>query len=117
MSSPHYGFDGRLGCSNPQVGLLFIDFEMPKRLRIDGEESAPSEDPLTGSMVGARQIVRVKAGAIYPNCPRYIPGMQLIEPSIHAPRAASSPRAGSEGFSGPQGRRSQTAATYGGTNK
>jgi len=25
--------------------------------------------------------------AIFPNCPRYIPTMQLIEPSIYAPRA------------------------------
>jgi uncharacterized protein len=73
--------------TNPHVGLLFIDFEIPKRLRVEGEASVSSDDPLIGCTVGAQLIVRVKARTIYPNCPRYIPKMQLIEPSIYAPRA------------------------------
>jgi uncharacterized protein len=73
--------------TNPHVGLLFIDFEMPKRLRVEGEASISSGDPLIGRTVGAQLIVRVKARAIYPNCPRYLPKMKLIEPSIYAPRA------------------------------
>jgi predicted pyridoxine 5'-phosphate oxidase superfamily flavin-nucleotide-binding protein len=77
--------------TNPHVGLLFIDFERPKRLRVDGEASTSSDDPLIARTVGAQLIVRVKARAIYPNCPRYIPKMQLIEPSIYAPRAGSDP--------------------------
>src|SRR5258708_31069522 len=76
---------------NCHVGLLFIDFERPKRLRVDGEASVSSDDPLIGRTVGAQLIVRVKARAIYPNCPRYIPKMQLIEPSIYAPRAGVDP--------------------------
>src|SRR5580658_4781004 len=32
--------------TNPHVGLLFIDFERPKRLRVDGEASTSSDDPL-----------------------------------------------------------------------
>jgi hypothetical protein len=70
---------------NPGVGLLFIDFEKPKRLRVDGSASVSRDDPLLAHTVGAQLIVRVKARAIYPNCPRYIPNMQLIEPSIYAP--------------------------------
>jgi hypothetical protein len=31
-------------------------------------------------------IVRVAARAIFPNCPRYIPAMELKEPSVYAPR-------------------------------
>jgi uncharacterized protein len=77
--------------SNPHVGLLFIDFETPKRLRVEGEASVSRDDPLIGGTVGAQLIVRVKARAIYPNCPRYIPKMQLIEPSIYAPRAGIEP--------------------------
>ena len=77
--------------TNPHIGLLFIDFEKPKRLRVDGEATVSSDDPLIGRTVGAQLIVRVKARAIYPNCPRYIPRMQLIEPSIHAPRAGVDP--------------------------
>jgi hypothetical protein len=118
MSSPHYGFDGRLGCSNLRAGQLFIDLEMPKRLRIEGEESASSEDPLTGSTVGARPIARVKAGAIYPNCPRHIPRMQLIEPSIHSPRAASRPpEPARKGFPELKDAVHKRQRTYGGADK
>jgi hypothetical protein len=70
---------------NPGVGLLFIDFEKPKRLRVDGSASVSRDDPLLAHTVGAQLIVRVKARAIYPNCPRYIPKMTLVEPSIYAP--------------------------------
>jgi uncharacterized protein len=42
-------------------------------------------DPLLSETVGAQLIVRVAARAIFPNCPRYIPSMQLIEPSAYAP--------------------------------
>jgi uncharacterized protein len=44
-------------------------------------------DPLLCQTVGAQLIVRVAARTIFPNCPRYIPTMQLTEPSIHPPRA------------------------------
>jgi hypothetical protein len=47
------------------------------------------EDPLLAQTVGAQLIVRVTARAIFPNCPRYIPTMQLIDPSIYAPRSVA----------------------------
>jgi predicted pyridoxine 5'-phosphate oxidase superfamily flavin-nucleotide-binding protein len=74
---------------NPHVGLLFIDFEKPKRLRVNGEASFSRDDPLLPHTVGAQLIVRVKARAIFPNCPRYIPKMQLVEPSTYAPRTGA----------------------------
>jgi uncharacterized protein len=87
LAFPDYDGNGmflNLGniASNPHIGLLFIDFEKPKRLRVDGEASVSSDDPLIGCSIGAQLIVRVKVRAIYPNCPRYIPKMQVIEPSI-----------------------------------
>ena len=36
-------------------------------------------------------IVRVKARAIFPNCPRYIPKMALAEPSAYVPKAGCEP--------------------------
>ena len=71
---------------NPHVAMLFLDFEKPKRLRVCGDASVSREDPLLAHTVGAQLIVRVKAQAIFPNCPRYIPRMQLVEPSSYAPR-------------------------------
>jgi uncharacterized protein len=35
---------------------------------------------------GAVFIVRVTADLIFPNCPRYIHRMALVEHSVHAPR-------------------------------
>ena len=71
---------------NPNVGLLFINFEKPRRLRVTGTASISRHDPLLQHTVGAQLIVRVKAGAIFPNCPRYIPTMQFVEPSKYAPQ-------------------------------
>ena len=71
---------------NANVGLLFISFERPHRLRVNGTAAVSRDDPLLAHTVGAQLIVRVKARAIFPNCPRYIPKLQLVEPSIYAPR-------------------------------
>jgi uncharacterized protein len=76
---------------NPNVALLFIDFERPRRLRINGTAVFSRDDPLMAMTVGAQMIVRVTARAIFPNCPRYIPRMQLVEPSIYAPRPGEAP--------------------------
>ena len=72
---------------NAEVGLLFIDFEKPRRLRVNGSAVVSADDPLLAQTVGAQLIVRVSARAIFPNCPRYIPTMKLAEESIYAPRA------------------------------
>ena len=70
---------------NPQVGLLFIDFESPKRLRVNGRASVSADDPLLAQCIGAQLIVRVRAEAIFPNCPRYIHRMQIVEQSPYTP--------------------------------
>ncbi len=72
---------------NPHVGLLFIDFEKSKRLRVNGTATFSRDDPLIKHSVGAQLIVRVKARALFPNCPRYIHKMQLVERSSFVPRA------------------------------
>jgi len=72
---------------NPNVGLLFIAMhDKPKRLRINGSARVSDEDPLIAETVGAQLIVRVQARAIFPNCPRYIPNMQMTGPSIYTPQ-------------------------------
>jgi len=76
---------------NPHVGLLFIDFESPKRLRVNGEASVHADDPLLGEFVGAQLMVRVRAKAIFPNCPRYIHRMQIVEQSVYAPCEGHTP--------------------------
>lgn len=77
---------------NAEVGLLFVALhDRPQRLRINGTATVNRDDPLLAQTVGAQLIVRVKARAIFPNCPRYIPAMKLIEPSVYAPRPGVDP--------------------------
>ncbi|MBI1845843.1 MAG: pyridoxamine 5'-phosphate oxidase family protein [Candidatus Rokubacteria bacterium] len=76
---------------NPHVGMLFIDFERPRRLRVNGRATVCDDDPLLADFVGAQLIVRVEAHAIFPNCPRYVHTMQVLEPSPHAPCEGHTP--------------------------
>jgi uncharacterized protein len=71
---------------NPNVGMLFIDFEATKRIRVNGVASIDETDPLRAVYPDADLIVRVRAQEIFPNCPRYIHKMQMIELSAYAPR-------------------------------
>ena len=76
---------------NPHVGLLFLDFENPKRLRVNGTAQVNDQDPLRGEYPEAAFIVRVTADRIFPNCPRYLHKMQLLEHSAYAPRPGYTP--------------------------
>jgi len=71
---------------NPRVGLLFLDFEKPRRIRINGTAQLLEDDPLRAEFPGAVFIVRVTADLIFPNCPRYLHEMKLLEHSAYAPR-------------------------------
>ncbi|HEY0810925.1 MAG TPA: pyridoxamine 5'-phosphate oxidase family protein [Longimicrobiales bacterium] len=67
------------------VGLLFIDFELQRRMRVDGTARFAMDDPLMGRYPEAQFVVRVEATRIYPNCPRYIHKYQLVERSAFVP--------------------------------
>lgn len=73
---------------NPHVGLLFIDFTAarPTRLRLNGIARINESDALIDQYPGAQFIVRVHATQIFPNCPRYIHRMALLERSRFVPR-------------------------------
>jgi len=76
---------------HPAVGLLFIDFEKPNRLRVLGRASIVDDDPLRREFTGAQLVVRVRAERIFPNCPRYIHRMTIAERSPYVPRPDSTP--------------------------
>lgn len=77
---------------NPNVGLLFIALHgAPKRLRVNGTARIDRKDPLLDSTVGAQMIVRVEAKAIFPNCPRYVPTLELAEMSPYTPQPGVDP--------------------------
>ncbi len=69
-----------------RVGLLFIDFERQRRMRVDGTAEIRHDDPLLARYPEAQFMVRVQAERIYPNCPRYIHKRELVERSIYVPQ-------------------------------
>ena len=71
--------------ANPHVGLLFIDLDGGRRLRLNGEASIDVADPLLAEYPGAELVIRVRAREIFANCPRYIHKYQLIERSKYVP--------------------------------
>jgi predicted pyridoxine 5'-phosphate oxidase superfamily flavin-nucleotide-binding protein len=77
--------------AHAEVGMLFIDFEQPNRLRVNGVATVDPDDPLLPSMPGAILVVRVRTTHVFPNCPRYIHKMQRVERSPFVPEPNVAP--------------------------
>ncbi len=69
-----------------KVGLLFIDFETPHRLRVQGTARIVRDDPLQSSYPEAQYIVRVEVETLWVNCPRYIHRYTKVEQSRYVPK-------------------------------
>jgi uncharacterized protein len=76
---------------HPPVGLLFVDFSGQKRLRLNGLATVADDDPLLAEYPRAQCIVRVAVTRVFPNCPRYIHRLELVERSRFVPRADCEP--------------------------
>jgi predicted pyridoxine 5'-phosphate oxidase superfamily flavin-nucleotide-binding protein len=74
-----------------KVGMLFIDFEDPSRMRINGMATVQFDGDLLGGFDGAQAVVRVDVKRVFPNCPRYIHRMQLQDYSVYAPASGHVP--------------------------
>ncbi len=68
------------------VGMLFIDFEQPNRIRVNGMASVDENDPLVATFPGATLVVRVRTTQVFPNCSRYIHQMRMVERSKFVPK-------------------------------
>ena len=73
--------------ANPHVGLLFIDFERRRRMRLTGIATIDDADPLLAEYPEAQLVVRVRVGEVFPNCPRYIHEYRLVQRSRFVPRS------------------------------
>ncbi len=71
---------------NPNVGLLFVDFQRQARLRLNGSAFIQDNDPLLSHWPEAEMVLRVKLREMFPNCPRYIHKMTLVEESAFVPK-------------------------------
>ena len=76
---------GNIACSG-KIGMLFIDFEVPHRVRVHGDATISEADPLVEQFHGAQRVVRVLIAEIFVNCGRYIHKHQRVENSRHVPQ-------------------------------
>lgn len=80
---------------NSQVGLLFIDFEKPHRMRVQGSARVSSADPLISNWKEAELVVVVTVSEVFQNCPRYVHRYQKVKESRYVPKdACETPVAG-----------------------
>ena len=70
-----------------KIGMLFIDFETPHRVRVHADATVDPDDPLLADFPGAQLIVRASVTDTFVNCPRYIVTHKRVEASRYVPDA------------------------------
>ncbi len=68
-----------------KVGMLFMDFIKPNRLRVQGTANLSEDPELVSMWPGAQLAVQVEITALITNCPRYIPRMSRLQGSRYVP--------------------------------
>lgn len=71
---------------HPQVAMLFISFDRPHRIRVQGTASISRDDPMMTHYKEADFLVRVQLSALWQNCPRYVHRYEKVNPSPYVPR-------------------------------
>lgn len=77
--------------ADPKVSMLFIDYTHPDRMRVQGRATVSDDPEVVASFEGAQLVVTVKIDRVWPNCPRYVHRMDLVELSPYAPAAGYEP--------------------------
>src|SRR5690606_17948815 len=72
--------------ANSKIGMLFIDFETPHRVRVHGEAKVVMDGPLIELFPGADMAVYVTLTEVFVNCPRYIHQYQRVAASRYVPQ-------------------------------
>ena len=72
--------------ANPKIGMLFIDFEKPHRVRVHGEAKVEVNSHLLKEFPGAELIVTIHITEAFVNCPRYIHQYKRVATSKYVPQ-------------------------------
>jgi predicted pyridoxine 5'-phosphate oxidase superfamily flavin-nucleotide-binding protein len=70
---------------NAEIGMLFIDFEKPFRLRAQGRAEVIVGGEDVEAFKDAEMAVKVVIHEVWMNCPRYVHRYQKLETSRYAP--------------------------------
>lgn len=68
-----------------KIGLLFMDFEVPHRVRVQASATAVTEGELLEQFPGAQMVVRAVVDSVFLNCGRYIHPHQRVSSSRYVP--------------------------------
>jgi predicted pyridoxine 5'-phosphate oxidase superfamily flavin-nucleotide-binding protein len=68
-----------------KVGMLFIDFESPHRVRVQGTAKLVREHPLMDEYTEAQYLIFVTVSKIWANCPRYVHKYKKLDQSKYVP--------------------------------
>jgi uncharacterized protein len=71
-----------------KIGLLFIDFETPNRIRVQATAAVSSDDPLMEKYPGALMVARGHVDKVYLNCARYIHKHARVSKDKYVPDAS-----------------------------
>jgi predicted pyridoxine 5'-phosphate oxidase superfamily flavin-nucleotide-binding protein len=72
--------------ANPEIGCLFIDFERPFRMRLQGRAELVKDGPLFDLYKEADLVVKVAVSDVWMNCPRYVHRYEKKVSSRYVPR-------------------------------
>lgn len=73
--------------AHPEIGMLFIAFDKPFRLRLQGRAEIVTDGPERDLFNEADLAVRVAVSEIWMNCPRYVHRYEKVQASRYVPHA------------------------------
>lgn len=68
-----------------KIGMLFMDFETPHRVRVQGTARLVREHALMAEYTEAQYLIFVDVSKIWINCPRYIHKYKKLDKSKYVP--------------------------------
>ena len=71
--------------ANAKIGVLFIDMETPRRLRLQATASIVDDETTLAHWPGAQLAVRATVAQTFPNCARYIHRHERLNSSQYVP--------------------------------
>jgi uncharacterized protein len=71
---------------NPKIGMLFISFETPHRIRVQGTAKISRDPALLAKYKEAEFVVVVTLSELWQNCPRYVHQLKKVRDSRYVPR-------------------------------
>lgn len=71
--------------ANPEIGILFIDFEKPFRMRLQGRAEVIVAGPEVDLFPEAEMAVKIRIHETWMNCPRYVHRYEKVKASRYAP--------------------------------